>query len=355
MEGVALPTRHRLALPVHGYLGAALSLLSLSVPASAHAQPNSGIVIHNAPLSAYDSLDIYLGASYSLFPFGPFAYQGGVAINMGDEGYPFALSLFSDPNLLQYSELPRAGWAAFLLEEQPGDDDADPLDVVQMTLFPRPFRNDSIGVLFVNGSPDMPEVDLVNTSTGAVLARGVAYQTGRFFTIAPGTVDDPWIQLTITRHDEVRTPIGTFAFERAPSIAGQSWALSTSGYMQQPHSISHPLRVLGTNLYVVHLIDFSQRTAREPEEAPTTFLLAPAYPNPFNPTTQFMLRVDQPQDVRLSVFDAWGREVQRIHTGVLVAGTHPFTFNAGGLPSGPYMIRAQGHLASQMHPVTLVK
>ena len=131
--------------------------------------------------------------------------------------------------------------------------------------------------------------------------------------------------------------------------------LSTSGYVQPPRSSTHPLGILSSNLGFVETIDISQSTAREHEESPTTFLLAPAYPNPFNPTTRFILRVDQPQDVRLSVYDVWGREVQRIHEGILTTGTHPFTFYARGLPSGTYLIRAQGQRTTQVQPVILVK
>ncbi|MEM8485323.1 MAG: CSLREA domain-containing protein [Bacteroidota bacterium] len=73
------------------------------------------------------------------------------------------------------------------------------------------------------------------------------------------------------------------------------------------------------------------------------FALSPAYPNPFNPQTNFTLQVEQHQSVRVTVHDLLGRTVALIHDGPLAAqATHSFTFNAAGLASGSYLLRVAG-------------
>lgn len=66
------------------------------------------------------------------------------------------------------------------------------------------------------------------------------------------------------------------------------------------------------------------------------------YPNPFEAGTHFTLQLDRYQHVAIEVFDLTGRRVAELHRGMLAAGSHSFTFNAGSLPAGAYLIRAAG-------------
>ena len=90
-------------------------------------------------------------------------------------------------------------------------------------------------------------------------------------------------------------------------------------------------------------------------DLPETFHLLPAHPNPFNPQTVLTLAVGTPQRATVSVYDMLGREVKRLHEGPITAGEHRFAFDAAGLPSGTYLIRAQGASRLDVQAVTLVK
>ena len=57
----------------------------------------------------------------------------------------------------------------------------------------------------------------------------------------------------------------------------------------------------------------------------------------------------------VSAYDLLGREVAVLHRGPLAAGTHRLVFEAAGLPSGVYLVRADGATASWTQAVTLVK
>ena len=91
-------------------------------------------------------------------------------------------------------------------------------------------------------------------------------------------------------------------------------------------------------------------------EAPEGYVLSAAYPNPFNPQTHFTLAVAVRQRVTVAVYDALGRRVARLHGGMLAAGqVHRFAFDAAGLPSGLYVIRAIGERFAAARRVVLVR
>jgi hypothetical protein len=91
-------------------------------------------------------------------------------------------------------------------------------------------------------------------------------------------------------------------------------------------------------------------------EAPTNFELSEAYPNPFNPSTSFTLSLVKSQNVAIKVFNMMGQQVATLHEGILAANTkHAFSFEAKGLTSGTYFIRATGEDFSETRMATLLK
>lgn len=81
-----------------------------------------------------------------------------------------------------------------------------------------------------------------------------------------------------------------------------------------------------------------------------------AYPDPFNPQTQFNLTIAREQNVTIAVYDMQGRLVQTLHQGALSPSeAHLFTFEAFNMPSGRYFIRAVGEFFNESQVVTLLK
>lgn len=76
-------------------------------------------------------------------------------------------------------------------------------------------------------------------------------------------------------------------------------------------------------------------------EIPTSYKLFSTYPNPFNPSTSFKVAMPEAGNLMLSVYNIAGQEVSVLSEGYIGAGVHSFTFNADGLSSGLYLIRAE--------------
>jgi hypothetical protein len=96
------------------------------------------------------------------------------------------------------------------------------------------------------------------------------------------------------------------------------------------------------------------------EMTPTTFALGAAYPNPFNPQTTIPFRVPEAGRVHIEVFDVTGRRVARLVDGAYEAGAYDVVFEAGGRPSGLYLVRARftsaaGRTYAETRHVTLMK
>jgi photosystem II stability/assembly factor-like uncharacterized protein len=87
----------------------------------------------------------------------------------------------------------------------------------------------------------------------------------------------------------------------------------------------------------------------------TSIDLAPAYPNPFNPSTTLSLTNPRTQHIRLAVYDILGREVASLHDAPLEPGKHSFRFEATGLASGLYIAQVQAGDFKTARKLTLTK
>ena len=96
-------------------------------------------------------------------------------------------------------------------------------------------------------------------------------------------------------------------------------------------------------------------TAIDVEELPGSFELHANYPNPFNPSTTLSFTLDQPQDVKLTVYDVLGRQVKVLVDELTPAGLHAIRFDAGSLGSGTYFYRLQTRDRAEVRSMVLMK
>jgi hypothetical protein len=75
---------------------------------------------------------------------------------------------------------------------------------------------------------------------------------------------------------------------------------------------------------------------------PSAFALHPAYPNPFNPTTQISYDLSRNENVRIDIYDVMGRRIKSLINTYQVAGHYSAPWNAENeqgepVPAGMYI------------------
>lgn len=88
---------------------------------------------------------------------------------------------------------------------------------------------------------------------------------------------------------------------------------------------------------------------------PSEFMLARAYPNPFNPSTIIPFELAQSAHIQMTVYDILGRVADEILNGRLTTGQHYVEFNGTGLASGVYLLNVEynGQFAGSQRLVLL--
>lgn len=156
-------------------------------------------------------------------------------------------------------------------------------------------------------------------------------------------------------HVEHQPPMHA-AWQPLAFITGYGTSLETQTYTYDLVTLDP-----GTHRFRLKQIDFDGTFAYSPEIAttigvPDAFTLSAPYPNPFNPEASFTLALRSQQHVTITVADALGREVARLHDSVLAANqTHTFALKAAAWASGLYIVRVVGDRFSAHRTVSLLK
>jgi hypothetical protein len=108
-------------------------------------------------------------------------------------------------------------------------------------------------------------------------------------------------------------------------------------YLFHCHNLEHEDDGMMLNFEVTDPIGIQQIGSHVPK----SFELKQNYPNPFNPETN--IRFDIPpgitEDINLKIFNVQGKEVAKLLSGRLSAGSYKADWNAAGFPSGTYFGR----------------
>lgn len=118
------------------------------------------------------------------------------------------------------------------------------------------------------------------------------------------------------------------------SISGQAlnivWQDDRDGNFAIYYKHNNPLGIISSNSVI-----------------PENFSLSQNYPNPFNPSTNINIAVPKSGIVKLTIYDASGKQVELLVNQQLDAGTYKVDWNASNYPSGVYFYKmASGDFAS---------
>jgi hypothetical protein len=83
--------------------------------------------------------------------------------------------------------------------------------------------------------------------------------------------------------------------------------------------------------------------------------LGPAYPNPFNASTQITYSLDRAGEVKLVIYDILGREVTTLFNGMGFPGTHSVIWQPNRLASGTYYALLKTTSDTRIIHMTLLK
>ena len=91
-------------------------------------------------------------------------------------------------------------------------------------------------------------------------------------------------------------------------------------------------------------------------ELPNTFVLEPAYPNPFNPSTSIRFGTTVETEVTVDLYDSSGKLVRTLFEGIPEPGAlNTITIDGSGLTSGTYLVKLSSSDFQTSQPIVLLK
>jgi hypothetical protein len=91
------------------------------------------------------------------------------------------------------------------------------------------------------------------------------------------------------------------------------------------------------------------------DPSPNQFSISSAYPNPFNPSTQFDLQLEYPSEAQVTVYDINGKVVDSIFNGYLEKGYHKIKWQPKSISGGIYLIKFIIGVQEKTHKIIYLK
>lgn len=85
------------------------------------------------------------------------------------------------------------------------------------------------------------------------------------------------------------------------------------------------------------------------------FQLFPAYPNPFNNSVVIKYEISRDIEVKITLFNAVGQEIEVLHEGFISAGEYSKSIDNSGMPSGIYFISINSGEMSKIQKLVMIK
>jgi photosystem II stability/assembly factor-like uncharacterized protein len=117
----------------------------------------------------------------------------------------------------------------------------------------------------------------------------------------------------------------------------KAWCGSSGGRVWYTYLRSNPVGISGNN------------------SAPLSYALYQNSPNPFNPVTTIKFSIPNNSQVKLSVFDVTGREIEQLLNTELTPGEYRYQFNASNYSSGIYIYRLETAGFTETRKMILIK
>lgn len=90
-------------------------------------------------------------------------------------------------------------------------------------------------------------------------------------------------------------------------------------------------------------------------EVPSAYALGQNYPNPFNPISNIKYKISKSSNVRITVYDVRGKEIEILVNEKHSPGEYQVSFDGSGLNSGVYFYRMETDGFIETKPMVLIK
>jgi hypothetical protein len=212
--------------------------------------------------------------------------------------------------------------------------------------------NDSVYIFFYcNTNPGSQRAIFDDISiVKSVILPGVPSQPSALLAVAsgPDAIGLNWIDNSTNEINFIieRRVEGSPLWSAIDSVSQDVTSYSDS--FLNPNTVYHyrvyAKNLIGNSSYSNEAYDttFTITNLTHDPSVPQMFRLANNYPNPFNPTTKIKFDIpasNKSSNVRLTVFDASGREVSTLINSQIAPGSYEFQFSANNLTSGVYFYR----------------
>jgi len=142
---------------------------------------------------------------------------------------------------------------------------------------------------------------------------------------------------------------------------GASWRIKNEGFINIPTVLA----ILITDNYIFVGTDYKSVWRRDLSdilgiqkvntEIPSSYSLKQNYPNPFNPSTTIKFDLPKLSNVKITVYDITGKEIEVLVNEKLQSGTYQTNWNASNFSSGVYFYRLQTEDFSETKKLILLK
>lgn len=166
-----------------------------------------------------------------------------------------------------------------------------------------------------------------------------------------GMIDKIYKEIARQTNTTVIPPVPVNAW--SPTIRKAYWNARTA-YYDHSNGIHNPKYIVSALRGAMASLGLATSVEQD-EVIPTEYALFQNYPNPFNPTTNIKFSLPKASNVKVTIYDAIGKEVRTLVNNYLNAGTHTFAFNASTLASGVYLYRIEADNFVKVNKMLLLK
>jgi photosystem II stability/assembly factor-like uncharacterized protein len=141
----------------------------------------------------------------------------------------------------------------------------------------------------------------------------------------------------------IGTAVGDLGTILRTTNGGTNWTSQSSGTTIELNCVSFSDAdngtAVGNNGIILRTTNGGVKVINISTKIPSKYLLEQNYPNPFNPTTNIKFDIPKSSLVKISIYNALGKEVATLVNEKLNSGSYNVDWNALGYPSGVYFYK----------------